>query len=158
MVAVVLGADVVVLVDAAALGAALNGVIAGHLSLLGGAIEQDQWGGRDLREARRRCASQQGSQCSRRTAPGRRRGQGSGCRGCLRESDQSAVSIDSRVVGIIPLREASRGRISKTSTPSVLPRISRRSRPVACSRSVGTVPGWAPGPIRSSSVLTSVRC
>ena len=45
----------------------------------------------------------------------------------------------------------------KTSTPSILPRISRRSRPVACSRSVGTVPGLAPGPMRSSAVLTSVH-
>lgn len=56
----------------------------------------------------------------------------------------------------LPLREASSGRMSKMSTPSILPRISRRSRPVACSRSVGTVPGAAPGPKRSSSVLISV--
>lgn len=57
---------------------------------------------------------------------------------------------------IVPRREASRGRMSKMSTPSILPRISRRSRPVACSRSVGTEPGAAPGPKRSSSPLTSV--
>lgn len=57
---------------------------------------------------------------------------------------------------VLPLREASRGFMSKTSTPSILPRISRRSRPVACSRSVGTVPGAAPGPKRSSLVLISV--
>lgn len=55
----------------------------------------------------------------------------------------------------VPFREASRGRMSKISTPSILPRISRRSTPVDCSRSVGTVPGWAPGPTRSSMVLTS---
>jgi hypothetical protein len=48
--------------------------------------------------------------------------------------------------------------MSKTSTPSIFPRISRRSRPVACSKSVGTVPGAAPGPIRSSSVLISIDC
>lgn len=56
----------------------------------------------------------------------------------------------------VPFREASRGRISKMSTPSIFPRISRRSRPVDCSRSVGTEPGAAPGPTRSSSVLMSV--
>lgn len=56
-----------------------------------------------------------------------------------------------------PLREASRGRMSKMSTPSTLPRISRRSRPVDCSRSVGTVPSAAPGPNRSSKDLTSAR-
>lgn len=46
--------------------------------------------------------------------------------------------------------------MSKTSTPCILPRISKRSRPVDWSRSVGTVPGSAPGGRRSSSVLTSV--
>lgn len=55
----------------------------------------------------------------------------------------------------VPFREASRGRMSKISTPSIFPRISRRSIPVDCSRSVGTVPGLAPGPTRSSIVLTS---
>lgn len=58
---------------------------------------------------------------------------------------------------IVPRRLASRGRMSKMSTPSILPRISRRSIPVACSRSVGTVPGAAPGPKRSSSVRTSAH-
>lgn len=47
--------------------------------------------------------------------------------------------------------------MSKISTPSIFPRISNRSRPVACSRSVGTVPGLAPGGRRSSSVLISVN-
>ena len=45
----------------------------------------------------------------------------------------------------------------KMSTPSIFPSISSRSRPVACSRSDGTVPGAAPGPIRSDSVLTSAH-
>jgi len=56
-----------------------------------------------------------------------------------------------------PLRDASRGLMSKMSTPSILPRISSRSRPVDCSRSVGMVPGSAPGPMRSSSTRISAR-
>lgn len=55
----------------------------------------------------------------------------------------------------VPLREASRGFMSKTSTPCIFPRISKRSRPVACSRSVGVVPGAAPGGRRSASDLIS---
>ena len=46
--------------------------------------------------------------------------------------------------------------MSKMSMPCILPSISRRSRPVACSRSVGTVPGAAPGGRRSCSLLISV--
>lgn len=57
---------------------------------------------------------------------------------------------------VIPRRDESRGFMSKISMPSCLPRISSRSRPVACSRSVGTVPGWAPGPTSVSGPLTSV--
>jgi hypothetical protein len=56
----------------------------------------------------------------------------------------------------IPRRLASSGLMSKISTPCIFPRISRRSRPVACSRSVGTVPGCAPGAKRSASDLISV--
>ena len=56
----------------------------------------------------------------------------------------------------LPIRLASRGFISKISTPCIFPRISKRSRPVACSRSVGTVPGAAPGGRRSASLLISV--
>lgn len=56
----------------------------------------------------------------------------------------------------VPTRLASNGLMSKMSMPCIFPRISRRSRPVACSRSVGTVPGFAPGPTRSASVLISV--
>lgn len=41
----------------------------------------------------------------------------------------------------VPFLLASRGLMSKISTPCIFPRISRRSRPVACSRSVGMVPG-----------------
>ena len=47
--------------------------------------------------------------------------------------------------------------MSKISMPCIFPRISRRSRPVDCSRSVGTVPGFAPGALRSSSVLISAH-
>jgi len=47
--------------------------------------------------------------------------------------------------------------MSNMSMSSILPRSSKRSIPVACSKSVGTVPGAAPGPKRSSSVLTSAR-
>lgn len=57
----------------------------------------------------------------------------------------------------VPRRLASRGFMSKISMPCIFPRISRRSRPVDCSRSVGTVPGFAPGARRSSSVLISIR-
>jgi hypothetical protein len=57
----------------------------------------------------------------------------------------------------IPRRLASSGLMSKMSTPCIFPRSSRRSRPVDCSRSVGTVPGCAPGAKRSASVLMSVE-
>jgi hypothetical protein len=57
----------------------------------------------------------------------------------------------------VPLREASRGFMSKMSMPCIFPNISNRSKPVACSRSVGMDPTAAPGASRSSSVLISVR-
>jgi hypothetical protein len=57
----------------------------------------------------------------------------------------------------IPRRLASNGLMSKMSTPCIFPRSSRRSRPVDCSRSVGTVPGCAPGAKRSASVLMSAE-
>jgi hypothetical protein len=55
----------------------------------------------------------------------------------------------------VPFLLASSGLISKISTPCIFPRISRRSRPVACSRSVGMVPGLAPSGIRSVSEVIS---
>lgn len=55
----------------------------------------------------------------------------------------------------IPSREASRGFWSKISIPCILPKSSNRSKPVDCSRSVGTVPGFAPGARRSDGVLAS---
>jgi hypothetical protein len=58
--------------------------------------------------------------------------------------------------GFVPLREASNGFISKTSMPCIFPKISNRSNPVACSKSVGTVATAAPGPMRSVSSLISV--
>jgi len=54
-----------------------------------------------------------------------------------------------------PLREASKGFMSKISMPCIFPKISNRSNPVACSRSVGMVPGAAPGGRRSASLLIS---
>lgn len=60
-----------------------------------------------------------------------------------------------QVSGDVPRRLASRGLMSKMSTPCIFPRISRRSRPVDCSASVGTVPGFAPSGIRSSMDLIS---
>lgn len=57
--------------------------------------------------------------------------------------------------GYVPTRSEGRGLMSKMSIPCIFPRISRRSRPVACSRSVGTVPGSAPGGNRSSGPLIS---
>lgn len=58
--------------------------------------------------------------------------------------------------GHAPFREASMGLMSKMSMPCIFPMSSRRSRPVACSTSVGMVPGFAPGGMRSSSFLISV--
>jgi hypothetical protein len=56
----------------------------------------------------------------------------------------------------VPFLLASSGLMSKTSTPCIFPRISRRSRPVDCSRSVGMVPGAAPvGDRRSFSLVIS---
>lgn len=57
----------------------------------------------------------------------------------------------------VPFLLASRGVMSKISTPCILPMISRRSRPVDCSMSVGMVPGWAPGGMRSCSEVISER-
>lgn len=58
---------------------------------------------------------------------------------------------------MVPSLLASKGLMSKMSTPSIFPRISNLSRPVACSKSVGTVPGWPPGGSRSASVLISAK-
>jgi len=57
----------------------------------------------------------------------------------------------------VPTRLESKGLMSKMSMPCIFPRISSRSRPVACSMSVGTVPGCAPGGSKSSIVLTSAQ-
>ena len=57
----------------------------------------------------------------------------------------------------LPFRLASNGFISNTSIPCIFPRISNRSNPVDWSRSVGTVPGSAPGGRRSSIDLISVH-
>jgi len=47
--------------------------------------------------------------------------------------------------------------MSNTSIPCIFPKSSNRSNPVLWSRSVGTVPGSAPGGRRSASVLISAR-
>ena len=60
------------------------------------------------------------------------------------------------LISSVPRREASNGFMSKISMPCTFPKISNRSKPVACSRSVGMVPGAAPGPMRSASLLISV--
>jgi len=60
-------------------------------------------------------------------------------------------------INYAPSLEASSGLISKMSIPSIFPKSSNLSRPVACSMSVGTVPGAAPGGRRSDSVLTSAK-
>lgn len=57
----------------------------------------------------------------------------------------------------VPRRDASNGAMSKMSTPCIFPKISKRSKPVACSRSVGMVPDGAPGGRRSASLLISVH-
>lgn len=46
--------------------------------------------------------------------------------------------------------------MSKMSTPCIFPRISKRSRPVAWSRSLGTSPGRPPGGMRSCAPVISV--
>lgn len=55
----------------------------------------------------------------------------------------------------LPFLLASSGLMSKISTPCIFPRISRRSRPVDCSRSVGMVPGLPPSGMRSCSPVIS---
>lgn len=47
--------------------------------------------------------------------------------------------------------------MSKTSTPSNLPKYSNLSKPVAWSKSVGMVPALAPGPINESGPVTSAK-
>lgn len=68
-----------------------------------------------------------------------------------------AISFNSTLLSTIhlPTLSAGRGLMSKISMPCIFPRISRRSRPVACSRSVGMLPGAAPGGRRSSCDLIS---
>jgi hypothetical protein len=74
----------------------------------------------------------------------------------MRSAGISSFGNCDRIVEDIPLREASRGRMSKMSMPCIFPMCSRRSRPVDWSRSVGMVPGLAPGGRRSSSTLISI--
>lgn len=138
VVSIVLGADVVHLVDAAALGASLNGTLTGKLlssfvSLLVPSVRGQE--------------SRTPSQLTTWESAGKPVQPAN----CSSPADRTLMGSS-----IVPSRLESRGRMSKMSTPSIFPRISRRSRPVACSRSVGTVPGSAPGPKRSSSPLTSI--
>lgn len=49
-------------------------------------------------------------------------------------------------LALVPRRLESRGLSSKTLIPSISPSSWRRSRPVACSMSVGTPPAFPPGP------------
>ena len=44
-------------------------------------------------------------------------------------------------LAMVPFLEESKGSVSKTSIPSNLPNNSNLSKPVACSKSVGTSPG-----------------
>ena len=84
-------------------------------------------------------------------------GEGSYCR---RERWSVTIFVAVEVEGglvYIPVRLESSGFMSKTSIPCIFPSSSNRSSPVACSRSVGTVPGAAPGGRRSSIVLTAGR-
>lgn len=52
---------------------------------------------------------------------------------------------------MVPLPSKIGFSMSKTSTPSILPNNSNLSKPVAWSKSVGIVPGLAPGPIKDES-------
>lgn len=65
------------------------------------------------------------------------------------------ASICGSNFGHIPSLSEGNGFISNMSMPCIFPKISKRSRPVACSRSVGMVPGAAPGGRRSDSDLIS---
>lgn len=60
--------------------------------------------------------------------------------GVLQRSYSHISLITSHNLGTmnIPLREASRGFMSNMSMPRIFPSNSKRSRPVACSRSLGT--------------------
>jgi len=153
VVSVVRGANILHLVDAAALGAPLDGPLLGHLE----------------GSAPNTCCPGQVTYTKPDDVVGI--GRNTGAAGILlvagRAHENGALhgsyphqfpspSVLVFLHGVLPRREASSGRMSKMSTPSILPRISRRSKPVACSTSVGTVPGGAPGPVRSSTVLISV--
>lgn len=78
VVVVILGADVVHLVDAAALGASLDGALAGELSRVTMSVRKSTsirpGGSEDLRRASERCESRRGNRCNQRTAPRRRIG------------------------------------------------------------------------------------
>lgn len=88
---VVLRADVLHLVNAAALGAPLDRALAGHLRtgvMSAGTShtgpEPCRWvSGEHSPRARRRCGSQPEHRCNRRTAPRRQSGPSRGCRACL---------------------------------------------------------------------------
>ena len=154
VVVAVLGADVLHLVDGTALGATLDGAVAG-----GGEPDDNVRVGRVAGAAKvllvaegldgdgvveRACVllaqlfpRHVGSEP--RIVPG----------GALKRVPQTAhappgtkTSARLHSTGLyVPFLLASRGLMSKISTPCIFPRISRRSRPVACSRSVGMVPG-----------------
>lgn len=70
--------------------------------------------------------------------------------------NSSPADLTTTGSSIVPTRSDGRGLMSKISMPCIFPRISKRSRPVACSRSVGMVPGSAPGGSKSSSLLISI--
>jgi len=154
VVVAVLGADVLHLVDGTALGATLDGAVAGgsepddnvRVGRVAGAAKvllvTEGLDGDGVVE--RACVllaqlfpSHVGSEP--RIVPG----------GALKRLLQTAhVSSGTNTRGrllstkvYVPFLLASRGLMSKISTPCIFPRISRRSRPVACSRSVGMVPG-----------------
>jgi hypothetical protein len=157
VVVAVLGADVLHLVDGTALGAALDGAVAG-----GGEPDDNVRVGRVAGAAKVLLVTEGLD------------GDGVVERACVGADVSSAVpkshiGSEPRIIPVgalkhllqtehapsrtntlgrllstrlyVPFLLASSGLRSKISTPCIFPRISRRSRPVACSRSVGMVPG-----------------
>jgi hypothetical protein len=136
------GTNVVHLVDGAALGAALDRAVARHGQP-----------SNDVRVGRAAGATNVLLVTERANNDGLLHGACSEHKKSMSWREDGGVMFE--VVYYAPVLLASRGFMSKTSMPCIFPRISRRSRPVAWSISVGTVPGWAPVGIRSCSSTIS---
>lgn len=75
------------------------------------------------------------------------------CLRLIQRSNRSRRTRENTLMGSanVPTRLESRGSLSKASTPCISARSWKRSMPVACCSSVGTSPGFAPGPNRAGA-------